>query len=218
MVAGWKLKLIKPKQTIKKEINTSWSEMLVELAVWIENSLVKALVFGGMGIQGIAQTDFYKFVSSPQGISQLGINKNDPPKLLKAYEQQFKVKKKGKLTLAFQFGDEAVLKIATQHPGAGTGKLQVTSWLEWVLDGKTVSGVGFVPRKQVPPAGQDEIRVNQPLGGLMLPKGILGSTGNWQFPPQLQDYDDKWFRKNVGKIEMAITTKAIELFQKRLMA
>jgi hypothetical protein len=136
----------------------------------MSKDLVRALTFGGHGIQGIAQTDFYRFISSPDGLSQLGIESTEPPRLLEAYEKSgFKVSK-NRSTLLLQFGRVAQLKLATPHPAAGTGHLHIESWLEWIVDKKSVDS-GYVPRSAIPKQTQKSIRLGSPLGGLMLSRG-----------------------------------------------
>lgn len=75
------------------------------------------MTFGGLGIQGIAQTEFYNFITSETGLSQLGIPSTEPPKLLDAYASKgFKILIKGGRTVVLQFGDVVQLKLATPHP------------------------------------------------------------------------------------------------------
>jgi hypothetical protein len=173
----------------------------------METDLVQAMVYGGLGIQGIAQTAFYKFVSSAEGLSQLGIEKTEPPKLLRAYENTIKIKR-GRGQVAIKFGNLALLKLATPHPANGTGNLHIESWLEWIFDGKKVAS-GFVPRNQLPNSLQKNIRVKSSPGGLMLSKGNFGSTGLWRFPSQLADFEKKWLRTNLSVIEKLIQEQAI---------
>jgi hypothetical protein len=215
VAAKWQLKLVNPARILRGHIGTAWEKSLVELQVWLETTLVRALVFGGMGLQGIAQTEFYKFVSSREGLSQLGIEATEPPKLLKAYETKaFKVERR-KRVIRLKFGNVAQLKVATQHPAKGQGHLNIRSWLEWVLDG-TEAGRGYVPRSDIDPSMQKNIRLGQPLGGLMLPRGVQGSTGLWRFPSRLQNYEDAWFRSNSAIVQRLITEKITDLFKKNL--
>jgi len=180
----------------------------------MSKDLVRAMVRGGMGIQGIKDTEFFRFISSPDGLSQLGIPSTEPPKLLKAYESSaFRVKRKGD-TLKLEFGNVAALKAATKHPAAGTGHLTISSWMEWVFDKKQVNS-GFVPRRKVL-GGQRSIRLGSPLGGLMLPRGALGSSGLWRFPEALLNYEDKWVSENTSKIQEAIDKKVVELMNKNI--
>jgi hypothetical protein len=133
---------------------------------------------------------------------------------LKAYETTaFKViKRGGKVTL--KFGDVARLKIATKHPAAGTGNLQIKSWMEWVLDG-VQSNRGFVPSNRLGKAKKNS-RLSGGLGGLMLPKGVLGSSGLWRFPQALSNYEDEWFKKNAPKVQAVIIKKTLEIFTRKL--
>jgi hypothetical protein len=214
---NFKVELIKPGIAVRKVVNLAWEQALGDLEKWMRKDLVKALTFGGLGIQGIAQTPFYQFISSPEGLSQLGIDASQPPKLLKAYERTaFSVKAK-KRVISLKFGNVAKLKTGTPHPASGTGQLKVSSWLEWILDKKMVAGRGFVPRKDIRGKAEESIRLGAPLGGLMLPRGALGkSLGVWRFPAQFIDYEDDWLTKNVAKIEKAIVSQMVKLFQKRL--
>jgi len=179
------LRLVNPGPAIRKVVFEAWEMALTDLAKWMEKDLVKALVFGGLGIEGIAQTPFYKFITSAEGLSQLGIEKTEPPRLLRAYEKTaFKVTAH-KRVIHLKFGDIVKLKAATPHPANGTGNLQIESWLNWIVDGEPVLGRGFVPRRDIPENVQEKIRLGSPLGGLMLPKGALGrSLGSWRFPAQ----------------------------------
>ncbi len=176
--------------------------------------LIPAMVHGGMGIQGIADTPFYKFVSSQEGLSQLGIRPEDPPKLLTAYLQTFKTKRAGN-TLTLAFGDERLLKSATPHFASGRGRLKVKSWLEWIVDNRTEQGFGFVTRNAIPKGFQQHIRLAAPLGGLMLPRGILRSAGFWQFPSGLMDYEITWFKQNELAIRRSIEAALMKILRRR---
>lgn len=187
----------------------------MKLENWIRTRLLRAMVFGdsSLQIQGIAQTQFFLFVISTQGLSELGITIADASKLLKAYQDSFRVSVRGS-RLEFKFGDHAKLISATPHPFAGTGNLQIKSWMEWVISTsggppKKVRGRGFVPRAALDPNAGKQIRVTP--GGLMLPRGVAGSKGAWQFPPKLQNYQEKWLRRNAVPIKEAIEDKISEL-------
>jgi hypothetical protein len=176
---------------------------------------VDALINGGMGIKGIAQTDLYKFITSPTGLSQLGIPATEPPKLLDAYKRAFRIKVTAR-TIRLRFGDVEVLKSMTPHPFSGRGRLKVKSWMEWVLFDRVVSSFGFVPRRQIPSGGQKAIRLRAPLGGLMLQSPTLGSSGFWSFPLQFVDFEKKWVAQNEFAIQGAIINKAFNLLQREL--
>lgn len=210
-----KIKFIKPIETLEKFAATAWANMLPRLSIWIKTDLIKSFVYGGNGIKGIADMPFYKFISSPEGLSELGIAETEPPKLLEAYlKNAFSVQYR-KRTLSLSFGDVAKLKMATHHPASGTGDLKIDSWLEWIVD-DVPALKGYVPRSKVPAKTQKYIRLNAPLGGLMLKRGSFGSTGSWKFPQSLKDYDDDWFITNIGQIESVIGNKALELFAREL--
>jgi hypothetical protein len=215
MPNAWRLKLInKPEISVQIAVRKAWAEALGDLKGWAATDLVEAMTFGGLGIGGISSTPFYRFISSPEGLSQLGIDKSQPPLLLRAYERSaFKVSHNNSMLL-LQFGDVAALKIATPHPGKSQG-LQVQSWMEMVLDDFTATA-GFVPRKSLPRSMRKKIRLSSPLGGLMLPMGQFGSTGSWQFPDQFRDYDVQWLQANAQKIETAIVNQMIVFLRKRL--
>ena len=215
MPTKWKLTLIRPKDAIQFQVRNAWSKAMKDLARWMKAEFAGILTFGGMGIQGIADTPFYKFISSAAGLSQLGIDKTQPPRLLKAYETSAFRVSSTKSTLLLRFGDVAQLKLATPHPASGTGHLQIESWLEWILDRKSV-GSGFVKRASIPKGSQKNIRLAAPLGGLMLPTGVFGSTGLWRFPAVLGKYEEKWFKDNIKKIEKVILNQALMFLQNRL--
>jgi hypothetical protein len=128
-VAGknWNLNLNLPQKAVNDHINRQWPVALKRLGQWLETDFVNALVYGGMGITGIAQTPFYQWVSSQDGLSELGIEASEPPKLLDAYLRTIKIKQSQK-QVEIQFGDMALLKLATPHPAAGTGHLKIESW------------------------------------------------------------------------------------------
>lgn len=188
----------------KGPIVNAWKRAITRVENWLQSHFVHALVYGGMGIQGIAQTSFYKWITSPNGLSQLGIPPTEPPKLLDAYMKTFRVDTRG-FTISFEFGNVYNLIRATPHPADGTGNLKIGSWLRWAVDGQKVPDRGFVPRSRVPKGRlQDRIRLNNPLGGLMLPGGAYGSTGRWELPAFLRTYADEWFLRNRKVIEQLI--------------
>ena len=220
---GLRIILKKPRSTINRFVFDKWAEMLVDLESWMKSVLVHSLTYGGVGgIQGIAQTDFYKFIKSNNGLSQLGIEASEPPKLLNAYATKaFSVQKKKKI-ITLKFGDIVKLKLATPHPASGTGHLQIESWLEWITSDKgsirTVPQRGYVPRSGIPDRAHKYIRLSAPLGGLMLPKSVFGSTGFWKVPSRFTFYEIDWFQDNIKKIEDAILDKAISLFTQKVKA
>lgn len=179
----------------------------------MQYQLVPALVDGGLGIQGISQTAFYRFITSNDGLSQLGIRPGDPPRLLEAYRKTFKIKMRGN-KLELQFGDIRKLKLATPHFASGTGRLRVKSWLEWAVDGRT-EPAGYVPRAALPKGMHRAIRLNPPLGGLMLPRGSFRSSGMWSLPPFAQVYEFLWFKQNQFAIENAIADALRKILQRQ---
>jgi hypothetical protein len=167
------------------------------------------MVFGGLGIEGIQDTNFYRFITSAEGLSQLGIEPSEPPKLLDAYMDSIDAKVSGDV-LEIIFGDGAKLKAGTPHPAAGTGHLQVESWMEWIID-KVHVGRGFVERSRLPERTQRSIRLGSPLGGLMLKRGQLGSLGSWEFPSRFINYDVEWLQNNQVNIQNAIIRRFSEI-------
>lgn len=214
MVRGWKLKLINPKDAVVKAVNEGWAFALKDIEDWMESDLTNALINGGFGIQGIRDTAFYNFITSPDGLSQLGIEKGDAHKLLEAYRKSIKVSRNNRL-VTLKFGDHARLRLSTPHPYAGIKHLHVQSWMEFVLDGVKAQS-GFVPRAKLPESSQKHIRVKSAPGGLMLPQGKSGSSGSWQFPAKLLNYDSDWLKRNAAKIEKAIQQAAIRFLTKRV--
>jgi hypothetical protein len=196
-----------PVKKLSKQLNKNINLFPGKLETWMRAVLIPAMVDGGLGIQGIAQTEFYHYITSDAGLSELGIKRDDPPKLLNAYRTKaFSVIKKGK-TISLRFGNVSDLKLQTPHPYAGVGHLKVTSWLEFFTDKVKIKS-GFVPRNKIPKQTQRAIRLSDPLGGLMLPGGILGSSGGWQVPSKFFNYDKLWFQSNIGKINQAILNQA----------
>lgn len=214
MGKGWQVNLKRNDAEIRTAVARAWSSMLIDLEKWMRSELVPLLIFGGKGIQGIAQTEFFRFISSPEGLSQLGINKEDTLDLLSAYKKSFEIKRKGQ-EISFNFGDTTKLKMMTPHPYSGVKNLQVESWLEWVVDKEKVAS-GFVSRDRLPDRLQKSIRLNEPLGGLMLPRNSFGSTGLWQFPEALTDYDRKWLENNEDNILRLIREEAGRILVRKL--
>jgi len=216
----WQVSLINPSDVVEAAIRQIWAKVLGDMEKWIKKELVPALAYGSaapngnLGLIGIADTPFYAYVSSPQGLSELGINVADAVKLLRAYESSMKVSSNNNMVF-LRFGNEAELKLATKHPAASNRNLGITSWLEWVLDGKTVTNAGFVPSSNLPASAQQQIRITSAPGGLMLPKGRFGSTGTWKFPDSFVNYDKQWFDANAATLEKLMVDKAAEFFTKR---
>lgn len=216
MAIKWKIELIKPLETLRVHANDAWIRSMPELEKWMRSELVPMLVNGGNGIVGISQTDFYKFVTSPRGLSELGIEATEPPKLLQAYlTTAFKIRVE-KRYIALEFGNFAKLKAATPHPADGTGQLHISSWLEWVY-GREEPKHGFVERDLLNPKAQKSIRLGAPLGGLMLPRGAYRSTGLWRFPAHIQEYERQWLGQNLQRIETVMTEKMFQVFAIKLI-
>lgn len=216
MATDWTIQLVnKPIDVLTLHAGDAWARTMLEIEKWMQTQLVPAMVYGGLGIVGIAQTDFYKYVTSPRGLSELGIEASEPPKLLQAYATTAFKTRVYKHQMNLEFGNYAQLRAATPHPANGTGHLHIDSWLEWVA-GKEVNR-GFVPRDQLGKGSVKSIRLGDPLGGLMLPRGAYNSTGLWRFPAQLKHYEDKWFRQNINVIEKLITEKMLSVFIVKLV-
>lgn len=216
MTLKWEIKLIKPISALNVYASDAWTRSMPELSKWMASELLPSLVYGGNGITGIAQTDFYKFITSPRGLSELGIEASEPPKLLQAYASTaFKIRTH-KSHMVLEFGNYAKLKAATPHPADGTGHLHIDSWLEWV-DGLEVKR-GFVPRSDLANTkAEKSIRLGKPLGGLMLPRRAYRSTGLWRFPAQLRNYETQWFNQNIQRIENLLAEKTLSVFIKNLI-
>jgi hypothetical protein len=179
----------------------------------MSHQLIPALVDGGLGIRGISQTPFYVFINSQEGLSQLGIRPQDPPKLLEAYRRMFKVKISGN-TIELQFGNVHNLKLATPHFASGTGRLKIKSWLEWIVDGRT-EPFGYVPRASLPKGMHKNIRLSSPLGGLMLKAGQFRSSGFWSIPKLALGYDVAWVQQNQPAIERAMEHAIVKILTRQ---
>jgi len=215
MGLDWTIELINPLNKLTIHADRAWARSMQEIDQWMRRELIPAMVYGGMGIVGIAQTDFYRYVTSARGLSELGIEASEPPKLLRAYATTaFKIVV-GKNQMILQFGNYAKLKAATPHPANGTGNLHIDSWLEWVK-GKEVNR-GFVPRSKLDKNASKSIRLGEPLGGLMLPRGAYGSVGLWRFPAQLKSYEQQWVTQNIAVIQELITKKMLSVFITKLV-
>jgi hypothetical protein len=215
------VQILSTKAEVKGPIVDAWNRALSQLEGWIRQDLLHALIYGGFGIEGIAQTAFYRWVTSSAGLSELGIPPTEPPKLLEAYRASFKIDVKGS-SLLFQFGNVASLIKGTPHPADGTGKLKIRSWMRWITSseggpGLPVTDAGFVPRARLNSTSQKSIRLNSPLGGLMLSKGRVGSAGTWEADESAKNYDEVWFAKNQDKIAIAINDRMAELFAGALL-
>ena len=215
----WRLKILNRSFKLSKPFYDAWQYAITRIATWIERDLVEAMIYGGLGITGIAQTPLYQWIISPNGLSQLGIPPSEPPKLLDAYKSSFRLYVRRNY-IGFSFGNTAALIKATPHPANGTGKLRIGSWMKWITNsdgdpGQTVDDAGFVPRSKIPPKSQRFIRLNSPLGGLMLPKGRLGSIGRWSLSNE-NTYADRWFIKNKDKIEDLMEDKMKQFLMEHL--
>ena len=213
----WKVKLVgQPTKQTKIILRTAWRNSVQSLAVWLKTTLLRSMVYGNpsLGIRGISQTPFFKFITSKQGLSELGITLADTQKLLRAYEKSFKVSIRG-TRITFKFGVVRDLIVNTPHPS------EQKSWMEWVIGidgsgGQPVINRGFVSRQDLSSSARDHIRLSPPKGGLMLPKGKSNSRGFWQFPKHLQNYSDDWFNQNQVAIQTAIANKITVLLRQEL--
>lgn len=219
MAGKWQIRLINPEHIIEQAVYVIWADVMVDMQKWIEKQLVPALVYGSasskgnLGLQGIADTQFYAYITSAQGLAELGINVVDAVKLLRAYENSMRVSHNNNMII-LKFGDMAQLKAATPHPSKN---VTVQSWLEWIVDGVPVTNAGFVPANQLPQSAQKNIRVSSSPGGLMLPKGRYGSTGQWKFPQQFANYDRDWLAANASTLEKVVVDQAVIFFTKRAL-
>lgn len=210
----WELDLQNPQSQVRKQILSQLPFVFEKMKNWLENELPKNLIFGGAGIVGIQETPFYQWLNSNEGLSQLGIDSSEPQKLLDAYLASFKIKKTTE-SIVLTFGDHDLLELLTPHPASGEGRLEIRSWLEWVLEDLKVQGFGYVSREDLSNRMQEYPRLSSPLGGLMLPAGSFGSSGSWQVPEQYQDFDTKWFIQNEPKIVELMESKFVELLNER---
>jgi len=212
---SWELTLVNPVDTVSVFLRANWAKTLADLKVWMSKSLIHAMIYGDFGIRGISDTPFFNFISSPEGLSELGIEKSQPRRLLAAYEKAFKISTNNN-TLLLQFGDVATLKMLTPHPASGTGNLHIQSWLEWIVDDLKVPDRGFVPRSKLRRGMKKNIRIRSAPGGLMLPQGSFGSSGEWEFPVEFQNYEVQWLEQNIQAIESAIQEQLILSLNKNL--
>lgn len=205
-------KLVKAEIEVKKYLKKIYALALDDLRQWINTKLFPALIAGGYGIQGIAKTDFIAWALSNRGLSELGIYPKDVKTLLQALISSFKVMKT-KNGLDITFGNFAKLRTQTPHPFAGEGLLSVTSWLELVK--KPNPNYGFVPRSSLNKVAQEYIRLGKPKGGLMLEKGVFGSTGKWSAPVQYKNWEEQWALASAPKVQKLIMTKLKAFMEKR---
>jgi len=205
-------KLARADMKIRKYLKQIYALALDDLRTWIKTKLFPALIAGGYKIQGIAQTDFVTWALSNRGLSELGIYPKDVKTFLQALSGSFRVIKT-KNGLDISFGSFAKLKTQTPHPFSGEGLLNVTSWLELVK--KPNPNYGFVPRSSLNKVAQESIRLGKPRGGLMLEKGLFGSTGRWSVPLQYKNWEEQWALANTPKIQKLIMTKLKAFMEKR---
>lgn len=171
------------------------------------------MINGGHGISPLIEEPVFKWLYSDEALSELGIESTDVDELVRAHQRAYSVNINAN-QLSLNFGDISVLKAATQHPFDGIGALSIGSWLEWVHDGQNVTDAGFVDRDDLPDRLTGYIRLPDPLGGLMLPRGSFGSAGTWKVPPIYNNYISKWMTKNKPAIIDAMTAKLISLLNK----
>ncbi len=205
-------KLVNVEVAVKKHLKKIYALAIEDLRKWIKSTLIPALIKGGEGIQGIAETPFIQWAKSNEGLSQLGIYPQDIRDMLKALLSTFTVRKVGN-SLVIYFGNFAKLKSLTPHPFSGEGKLEVRSWLELVE--KPNPNYGFVPRNKVKRRAKEYIRLNSPRGGLMLKKGQMGSTGRWSVPAKYKAWDTIWAAKTMPKVQKIVSKKLQYFLEKR---
>lgn len=211
-----KIKLIDPKKAIKIQVAFAWRDSLQDMSYWLKNDLVDALIFGGkFGITGITQTPFFQFISSPEGLGQLGIEPIEIRNLLIAYQNSFDIQISNN-KIVFKFGDIAKLIAGTPHPASGTGNLTIKSWMQWIVQKYNVRGYGYVKKSDLPRGLHRRIRVKSVPSGLMIRRGNFGSSGSWKVPDQYRNYAQDWFASNVNAIEKAIIDQIIVFLNMRL--
>lgn len=211
MKLGLKINKQAADQAIVKAFFDASRIVMPQLASWMKRTFVYYLINGGQGITGIRETPFFQWVTSDEGLSELGIFKKDAMELLIAYKESFLVRENA-TTVEFLFGDVAKLIAGTPHPFAGVGDLtEIDSWMEWVLDKKVVDDRGFVSRSKVPKGLRRYIRLRSPRGGLMLPEGLAESTGKWRVPAEFTHYDVRWLAENESRIMDVLQEKMIAL-------
>lgn len=187
-----------------------------DLKSWMENDFVNILINGGDGIQGLTQTDFFNYISSPAGLGEIGIARKHLSDFTNAYRASLKVRANNK-GLSLAFGDMATLKLMTPHPAAGVGNLHVESWLEFFLPGQVQVASAFVPESRLPGKAKKVIRSKDVSGGLMLPVGSYGVNQPWSpIFNKGKDYNTRWLDDNLKDIENAIVDKLIFFLQKRM--
>lgn len=196
-----KLRFRTKKQELRSLLRKKLIPVLDDMEKWVRNSLAPAIVYGGLGIEGIKDTEFYSWISSPDGLSQLGIDESEPPKLLQAYINSVEVSRTQR-SIILSIGDTEAIRSATPHPARGTGNLQVNSWMDWVLF-PIVVGAGYVSRDELPNRLEKYIRLDNPLGGLMLSAGSFGSSGSWRVPQEYRNFSSQWLKRNNDKISKA---------------
>lgn len=171
------------------------------------------MVSGGDGIRGLINEPVFNWLYSDEGLSELGIFKEDVDQLVEAHKRSYKVSTNAN-QLSLLFGDKEFLKASTPHPFDNIGKLAIGSWLIWVDEGQSVTDAGFVDRSSLPDHLEDYIRLPSPLGGLMLSRGQFGSRGTWKVPSEYNGYMDKWMAENSGRIKHLLTSQLISILNK----
>lgn len=196
----------------------------------VQERLRKSVVNGGDRIRGFSSTNTWKWISSPEGLGQIGFtDASQATAVFQAIEQSIRVKtanQSGSKILLIGLLNMMVLARATPHPAtSSTPKLNIESWfVDWILDQKSVTDAGFVDLRTFLKTQTDRGRKIRTyprsfniagLGGagFMLPGGFSGSRGTWRVPAGVGGEDIRqWLAGNIPGIRFIIEDELSKAF------
>lgn len=186
----------------------------------IQDRIGNGLATGQDGFVGILETPIGFWITSPEGLGELGF-----PSLLPIDDLMNGIKASTEVRASQTLGFELHLNLFnlvvvgnfTPHPASkNTPSLRIKSWfVDWFINKQGVHDAGFVNIKKLenPKTLPRSYSAAGDQAGFMLKFPHLGSTGSWNVPRGL---DIKALNKWLNQNKRAIVKILVEEVKKRL--